>query len=140
MRSKIPFLGKKTKVVIRLNWKLMVRLIWIWKIQWWCSFLLFRPEVSVFGKFFPKNQNCWIWNLELRLIWMWIWRIALVILFFLFVFVVVVVVVVFHFLDWKHLFWVNLVQKLKTVSWSWNLVPNLYWIRKIWWWCSFSLF
>ena len=31
-------------------------------------------------------------------------------------FLVVVVVVVFHFLDWEHLFWVNVVQKFKTVS------------------------
>ena len=31
-------------------------------------------------------------------------------------FAVVVAVVVFHFLDWKHLFWINLVEKLKTVS------------------------
>ena len=30
--------------------------------------------------------------------------------------VVVAVVVVFHFLDWEHLFWVNVVQKFKTVS------------------------
>ena len=30
--------------------------------------------------------------------------------------VVVVVVVVFHFLDWEHLSWVNVVQKFKTVS------------------------
>ena len=44
----------------------------------------------------------------------WIGDFALfVCLFFV---VVVVVVVVFHFLDWKHLFWVNLVQKFKTVS------------------------
>ena len=39
----------------------------------------------------------------------------------LFLFVVVVVAVVaaavnFHFLDWKHLFLINLVQKFKTVS------------------------
>ena len=31
-------------------------------------------------------------------------------------FVFVAVVVVFDFLDWEHLFWVNLVQKFKTVS------------------------
>ena len=35
------------------------RLIRIFRIQWWCSFSPFRPEVPFFGKFGPKrNQIC----------------------------------------------------------------------------------
>ena len=33
--------------------------------------------------------------------------------------------------DWKYPFWVNLVQKLKTISFSWNFVPRLIQICKI---------
>ena len=33
-------------------------------------------------------------------------------------------------------FWVNLVQKLKIISLSWNFVPRLIQICRIPWWCS----
>ena len=36
----------------------------------------------------------------------------------------------------KYPFCVNLVQKIKIISLSWNLVPILIWICKIQWWCS----
>ena len=39
--------------------------------------------------------------------------------------------------NWKYLFWVNLVQKLKIISLSWNFVPRLIQICRIPWWCSF---
>ena len=42
--------------------------------------------------------------------------------------------------SWKCLFWVNLVQKLKISSLSWNFVPRLIQIWKIPWWCSLFLF
>ena len=42
----------------------------------------------------------------------------------------------FSVLDQIHPFWVNLVQKTKIVSLSWNLVPVLIWISTIQWWCS----
>ena len=42
--------------------------------------------------------------------------------------------------DWKYLFWVNLVQKLKIISLSWNFVPRLIQICRIPWWCSLFLF
>ena len=42
--------------------------------------------------------------------------------------------------DWKYLFWVNLVQKLKIISFSWNFVPRLIQICRIPWWCSLFLF
>ena len=40
----------------------------------------------------------------------------------------------------KYLFWVNLVQKLKIISLSWNFVPRLIQICRIPWRCSLSLF
>ena len=42
--------------------------------------------------------------------------------------------------NWKYRFWVNLVQKLKIMSLSWNFVPRLIQIRGIPWGCSFFLF
>ena len=39
-----------------------------------------------------------------------------------------------------NVFWVNLVQKLKILSLSLNLVFRLIWICKIPWWCSLFLF
>ena len=37
-------------------------------------------------------------------------------------------------------FWENLVQKIKIVSLSGNLVPRLIWICGVQWWCSLFLF
>ena len=42
--------------------------------------------------------------------------------------------------DRKYLFGVNLVQKLKIISLSWNFVPRLIQIYRIPWWCSRFLF
>ena len=42
----------------------------------------------------------------------------------------------FFVFDWKHLFWVNLVQKIKIFSLGRNLVPRLIQICRIQWWCS----
>ena len=42
--------------------------------------------------------------------------------------------------DRKHPFWANLVQKVKIVSLSWNLVPRLIRICRIQWCCSVFLF
>ena len=46
-------------------------------------------------------------------------------------------IVVFNFsvLKWKHLFWANLVQKIKLVNLNQNLVPILIRICGIQWWC-----
>ena len=46
----------------------------------------------------------------------------------------------FSVLDWKYTFWGSLIQKIKIVSWSWNLVSTLIWIRRIQWSCSLFLF
>ena len=43
-------------------------------------------------------------------------------------------------LIWKYSFWVNLVQKTKIVSLSWNLVLRLIRIWRIWWCYSFFVF
>ena len=87
-------------------------------------FFLFRPE--------SKNEN-FLLKLKFRAYtnlnmenWMVIF--CLFVCFF------------FFFFRLETAFWVNLVQKFKTVSWNWNLVPYLYWICKIWWWCSFFCF
>ena len=42
--------------------------------------------------------------------------------------------------DRKHNFWINLVQKFKIASFSWNLVPRLIKRYRIQWWWTLSLF
>ena len=44
------------------------------------------------------------------------------------------------FFDRKYTFWASLVQKIKIVSWRWNLAPRLIQIRKIQWCCSLFAF
>ena len=34
--------------IVSLNWNLLLRIIRIWRIQWWCWFFCFLPEVSFF--------------------------------------------------------------------------------------------
>ena len=46
----------------------------------------------------------------------------------------------FSFSGWKHSFWVNLVQKIKTVSLRWNSVPRLIRICRIQWCCPLFRF
>ena len=43
-------------------------------------------------------------------------------------------------LDWKHPFWVSLAQKMKIVSFSWNLIHSLTQIWRTQRWCSLFLF
>ena len=60
------------------------------------------------------------------------------------------VVFIASVLRWKYSLWASFVQKMKivsfsfqkikTVSWSWNLEPRLIWIFKIWRWFSFYSF
>ena len=117
-RPEIPFLSKygpKIKIV-SLGWNLEPRLIRICTIQWWCSLSLFSTRIQFVGKFGPKIQNCKFklkpgtqtnsnkQNSK--------------------------VVSTFPVLDQKYPFWANLVQKIKIVSFSWNLVPRLIWICK----------
>ena len=105
---------------------MVLRLIRVCKVQWRCSiFLSFWFRIPSTGKFGPKTQFvCSNWKLIPQLIW--IFRIQCC----------------FHFifLDWKYLFWTNLVQNVKSVSLSWNLVFKLIRIWKTRWWCSVFLF
>ena len=66
------------------------------------------------------------WNLVLRLIRIWMYN--------------SMAVFTFSVLDGKHPFWANLVQKIKIVSFSWNLVPRLIQICRVQWWCSLFVF
>ena len=79
-------------------------------------------EIPFFGKFCPKHQNCHFKlkfgtytnsNMQNSMA-----------MFIFFVF------------DRKYLFWANLVQKVKIISWSWNLVARLIRICIIQWCCS----
>ena len=54
-------LVQKTKIV-SLSWKLVLRLIRIWRIQLWCSFFFYLRNLL-------QKSICWSWNLESRLIW-----------------------------------------------------------------------
>ena len=42
----------------------------------------------------------------------------------------------FFVFEWKYPFWANLVQKVKVISWIWNLVARLIRICRIQWYCS----
>ena len=108
---KYPFWAdvvQKFKIISR-SWNLVPRLIPICRIQWCCSlFFFFWVEIPFFGKFCPKHQNCHFklkfgtytnWNMQNPMV-----------MFSFFVF------------DRKYPFLANLVQKVKIVSWSWNLV------------------
>ena len=79
-------------------------------------------EIPFLGKFGPKNQNCHFklkfgtyTNSNMH---------NSMVMFILSVF------------DWKYPFWANLVQKVKIISWSWNLVARLIRIYRIQWYCS----
>ena len=93
----------------------------ICRIQWWCSlFPFFWPETPCLSKFGPKNGNCHFElkfgtyiNLNMRNS---------------------IVVFTFSVLYRKHSFGAYLVQQIKLVSLSWNLVPRLIWTCRIQWW------
>ena len=76
-------------------------------------------EIPFLGKFGPKYRNCHFQvkfgaytnsNIQNSMV-----------LFFYSVF------------DWKYPFWANLVEKVKIISWSWNLVVRLIRICRIQW-------
>ena len=50
------------------------------------------------------------------------------------------VMFIFFVFDRKYPFWANFAQKVKIISWNWNLVARLIRIWRIQWWCSFFLF
>ena len=97
------------------------RLIWISRIQWWCSFY-------IFGQFLSKNQNYEFKtkfytksnsNMQNSVMFL------LNLLFFL----------------WSDIysFWANLVEKAKIASFSWNFMLRLIRRCRIQWCCSLFL-
>ena len=56
--------------IVSLSWKFVLRLIRIWKIQWWYLFFVFSTgSILLFWKFVSKIKIVWwSWNLESRLI------------------------------------------------------------------------
>ena len=63
--------------IVNLSWKMVLRLIRIWRIQWWCSFFLFLTESILFLENFQKNKIfCRSWKLEprrIRICGVWWW-------------------------------------------------------------------
>ena len=56
----IPFWsksGRKKKKIVSLRWNLILRLIWICKIQWWCSLFTFSTGNTLFGEIWSKKSK-----------------------------------------------------------------------------------
>ena len=106
------------------------RKVWYSKKQPWTHakmrFFSFRLETPFLVKFGPKNQNCWP-KLKFGIQTYSNIRNSMVMF-------------TFSVFDQEYPFGVNLVQKIKIVSLSWNLVSILIWICKIQWRCSLFLF
>ena len=105
--------------ILTLSWNLVPTIIRTWRIQWWCSFFLFLIRTTLLDKFGPKNQN-YHFKLKFGTYTNSSMQNSMV-MFIYFVF------------DWKYPFLANLVQKVKIISWSWNLVPGLIRIYRIQW-------
>ena len=89
------------------------------------TFSVFWLELPLLGKLGPKNQNC-----KFKLKFGTYTNSNMQNSMALFIVSV---------LDRKHPFWANMVQKIKIVSLSWNLVPRLIRIWRIQWRCSLFL-
>ena len=118
---KYPFWANLVKAIktVSVSRNLVLILIRIRRIQWWCSLFLFWLGIPFLRKLGPKNQNRQFKmkfgtltnsNMQNSM-----------------------VVFTFSVLDQKHTFWVNLFQKIKIVSLSWNLVPRLIRVCRIQW-------
>ena len=90
------------------------------------NFFCFSVEILFLGKFGPKNQN-YQFKLKFGTYTNSNMHNS-------------VVIFTFSVFDWKYPFWANLVQKVKTVSLSWNFVPTLIRISRIQYCCSLSVF
>ena len=87
-----------------------------------CHFFSFSLEIPFLGKVGPNNWNC---HFKLKFGTYNNSNIQnSVMLFTFFVF------------DWKYLCWANLVQKIKILSLSWNLIRIIIRICRIQWWCT----
>ena len=90
------------------------------------TFLVFESKYPFLGKFGPKSQN---YQLKLKFGTYTNSNMQNSI-----------VVFTFSVSEWKYSFWANLVQKVKIISWSWNLVARLIRICWIQWCCSLFSF
>ena len=86
-------------------------LIRICRIQWCCSLFLFSSGNTFLGKLGPKNQN---YQLKLKFGTYANSNMQNSMVMF-----------TFSVYDQKYPSWAILVQKVRIISWSWNLVPRL---------------
>ena len=128
-----PFLTRNTLFgnlvkkyqIVSLSWNLVPRLTQYAEFNGGVHFIRYRLEIPFCTNLFQKNQNCQFTlkfgiysnsNMQNS-----------------------VVVFTFSVLDQKYHFGATLVQKIKIVSLSWNLILRLIWICGIQWWCSLFL-
>ena len=93
--------------IVSLSLNLVSKLMRICRIQWWCSLFLFWTRTILFGQIWSENRN-YQFKLKLTSICS-----------------LTMVMFTFSVFDRKCSYSVNLVQKFKIVSFSWNLVPRL---------------
>ena len=110
---KYPFganLVQKFKIV-SLSWNLVSRLIWICRIQWCCSlFMFFTGNTFLGANFILEAEVSYLRNFKYAEFISWS---------------------LFSKFDQIYSFWVNLLQKIKIVSLSSNVVPWLIQICRI---------
>ena len=100
------------------------RLIWIWWIRWWCSFVLLWTENIHLGKFGPKSQNC---SFKMKVDTKTNSHMVNSIVMF-----------ICPTVNKKHYFLAAFLIKMSIFSLRWYLVPGLLWIHWIWWFRSFA--
>ena len=108
--------------IVSSRWNSSLKLIQICRIQWCCSLFLFLCGIPFLGKFGPENQDC---HLKLKFGTYTNSNIQNS-----------MVVFTLSIFDQKYPFWANLVQKVKIISLSWNLVPTIIQTCRIQWWYS----
>ena len=99
--------------------------LWLSEFNSGVHFYRFRPEIPFFGQIDPKMKIA-----EVEILYKVQFEFAefdgdFHFFFFFFVW------------GWKYPFWTNLIQKIKVISLSWNLILRLIQIWRIQWWCSF---
>ena len=118
-------LVQKIRIVsLSLSWNLVPRIICICRNQWWCLPLPFLTRNTLFGKMSPKIQN-FLFKVKCDTWTSWKMQNSMVL-------------INFSALGCEYTFWVNLVQKIKIVRISWNLVIPIWTIE--WWSLFFFVF
>ena len=100
-------------------------LIPLCRIQWCCSFFFCFEWNTLFWQFWSKKSN---YHLKLKFGTYTNSKMYNS-----------VVIFTFSVFDRKYTFWTNLIQKVKVISWSWNLVLTLIRTCRIQWWDSLFL-